>query len=346
MSLSGGNASDDEFEQYDAYIDMFLPGDWETILRYYIIPVVVAFGIVGNIMTFIVIVSKLRNAVYVYLANLAIADTMSLIVGPFFDLKLISVPYTIYDIDGNNLNCELATGYFTSVAWHVAILTIFWLSIERYMAVCRPYWFQRSGFGTLSRSVKICAIVWIFCLSGNVVQFVIAYERVYVILPWPDMYRGVSNRETMCQFNEAYIEISTILWTTQFVLNILGNVIIAVLCFLMVYSLRKSQNVVKNSCKTNQGSKPERKIFCTVFVTVTVYVLCLTPLNVIIMCFLLDSIGTDLNWLVTVCRFGSLFNSSVNPLIYNVVNETFRQAFVDVFYRTMRRKLAARTVSV
>ncbi|XP_071943724.1 neurotensin receptor type 1-like [Antedon mediterranea] len=169
MALSIDNTSSDApryetsssntSQQYDDLIDKFLFSDWETILRYNIIPVVVALGIVGNTMTFIIIVSKLHKSVYLYLANLAIADTLHLIMAPMpvYRIEFIAIPYTI-EARRDGWVCGLLD-YFPNSAVVAASLTIFWLSIERYMAVCRPYQFQTSGFGTLSRSVKICTIM-------------------------------------------------------------------------------------------------------------------------------------------------------------------------------------------
>ncbi|XP_071941239.1 delta-type opioid receptor-like [Antedon mediterranea] len=348
MSLSVGNASYDAFEYgnltyntslFDAYIDMFLPSDFERILINYIIPVVVAFGIVGNIMTFIVMVSKLHTTVYVYLANLAIADTMNLIIGPskiWISEDLIPVNYTIDEMEINNFECGLFD-YFSNCALHAGVLTIVGLSIERYMAVCRPFQFKTSRFGT-SRSVKMCVVIWIFCFSVNTVAFVYAI-RESIILPWPDMYRGISNRATICGYNPSYNTLCTILWILNLTVNMLLIISMVILYSLMLYSIRKSRKKVSNSRENDPHSKSERKIFWTVFVTVAVYVILVQPLYLFGILYFFNILGSGNSLFLNICRFLTYLNSSVNPLIYNVVNDGFRREFVDVFYRRIRTRL-------
>ncbi|XP_071943721.1 neuromedin-U receptor 2-like [Antedon mediterranea] len=320
--------------QYVDVIDMFLRRDFEKMVFKNVIYIVAAFGIIGNIMTFIVIVSKLRKSVYVYLANLAIADALFLIISVFEigqGEDFVQIPYTIYD-EERNWWCGMLT-YIPCSAALVAILTISWLSVERYMAVCRPYQFKTSKFGSLSRSVKVCAIIWMFSLSVNSVIFAYRY-RATITFPWPDMYSDVSNRATVCIIKESYEQLCTISWILQFTVTVLLIVVILVVCFLMIYSLRKSQNItVPNPGDTDPRSKSERKILWTVFVTVTAYVICITPMYVFGIMYLFDILGSNIFLFFTMCRFGIYINSSINPLIYNVVNESFRQAFVDVFFR-------------
>ncbi|XP_033114035.1 neuromedin-U receptor 2-like [Anneissia japonica] len=176
------NAYSISYNEYWAdYIESLLYTDLDKVIISIILPIVVTIGIIGNLLTIIVIARKkcMHTPVNVYFANLAIADTLFLITAPelIWNSYIKSPVNDWYDIgEVPKWVCPL-TWFLISTGQIVALFTIFWLSVEHYMAVCRPLKFKQSGFGICSRSIKICGIIWFLCLSWNVYFLIVFRTR-------------------------------------------------------------------------------------------------------------------------------------------------------------------------
>ncbi|XP_033112235.1 neuromedin-U receptor 2-like isoform X2 [Anneissia japonica] len=310
--------------------------DFDKVIITIIMPIIVTIGIIGNIMTIIVIASKkcMHTPVNVYFANLAIADTLYLIVGP--DLIWNSYrnsPIHNWNDIGEEMNwfCPLQK-FITETALTVALFTVFWLSVERCMAVCRPLKFQRSGFRYCSRSLKICSIFWILGMSWKA-QYLALLRALPAQIPWPPSVEGrFPKMLTACVIRDENIKLYRILFWVDQVLIFLILVALVVLYTAMLISLRKSRNSKFILTRTvyRPKSKPEMKVFLTAFVTVTVYVLCMTPFKVFTFLYIND-LTRYFSMVNILTRLMCYINSAVNPFIYNAMNSTFRRAFGDVF---------------
>ncbi|XP_033096340.1 5-hydroxytryptamine receptor 1-like [Anneissia japonica] len=318
-------------------IESLLYTDLDKVIISIIMPIVVTIGIIGNVMTIIVIASKkcMHTPVNVYFANLAIADTMFLIVSPalIWNSYLKSPVNDLYDIgEMPNWVCPLYD-FVSTTGETIALTTIFWLSIERYMAVCRPLKFQKSGFRNFSRSIKICGIIWLLCLSWNA-PYLVATHTITEEVHWPLIAVNIlPNFRTYCRRDGSYL---AILWYIKRALTLLIIVIIVALYTAMLISLRKSRIAAASSTRPPRY-KSEMKVFLTAFVTVTVYVVCIAPYYIYRALGQFKYITKD-NSPLYIFYLMAYINSSVNPVIYNAMNYNFRRAFCDVYCSKCNRK--------
>ncbi|XP_033114057.1 kappa-type opioid receptor-like [Anneissia japonica] len=326
-------------EYWADHIEPLLYTDLDKVIIPIIMPIVVTIGIIGNVLTIIVIASKncMHTPVNMYFANLAIADTLFLInaSGYRWNSYIKSPVIDTYDIgETPKWFCPL-NGFLENAGVDVALLTMFWLSVERYMAICRPFKFKQSGFGICSMSIKICGIIWFLGLSWNVYFLVGEHTFTYEI-SWPIIaVDTLPNTFTICVLR--WYEFHVIYWYVTRALNVLMIVIIVALYTAMLISLRKSRGIAISSAGREPTSKSECKVFLTVFVTVTVYVVCTAPFYIYVVLFR-NGIAQLNHSPINIYRLMFYINSSVNPVIYNGMNYNFRRAFYDVYCSRCSRK--------
>ncbi|XP_071940947.1 kappa-type opioid receptor-like [Antedon mediterranea] len=309
---------------------------FERVIITTVMPIVIIIGIIGNVMTIIVIVNKryMRTAINVYLANLAIADTLYLIASPVFIWKsYIEIPNSDSHVYGNELRfgwlCHLY-GYVIFVGSRVSAVTIVWMSIERCMAICLPFQFKKTKFGTISRSVQMCAVIWFLNAFSNVRKLLAYIENKYTY-SWSDNNAyGIPNTFFTCT-DVTYLQYGmfvdvAFIWTITTFLIIMYTA--------MLKSLRKSRDTAKHSNGTKRRDKAEKKVFLTLFVTVTVYVLCMFPFYTYFFLSFKYRILSNFDENVFIFLISlPMLNSSLNPLIYNSTNIRFRRGFREIFFR-------------
>ncbi|XP_033106705.1 kappa-type opioid receptor-like [Anneissia japonica] len=298
--------------------------DLDKVIITIIMPIVVTIGIIGNIMTIIVIASKKCKYTYVniYLANLAVADTLYLLVAPtwIWNSYVKSPIHNWYDMgEGSDWFCPFYC-FIKGAAIKVALFTILWLSIDRYMAVCKPLKFRKSGFGIWTKSIKICGIIWLLGLSWNV-SYLASFSAKFVVFEGLNFTRCTPRNQNL----------SNILLFVEVTIVLLAFMVVLFLYTAMLISLRKARVTSANSTGKKFRSKSEMKIFLTLVVTVIVYVVCVYPkyLYTVLLTYRITIDILPMNIFNLMC----IINSSVNPLIYNVLNNTFRRAFRDVYCR-------------
>lgn len=114
-------------------------------------------GILGNGLTCVVITfnSFMQTSTNYYLFNLAISDLLIIIFGLPLEVYRIWRP----DISPlNDLECVLF-GLISETAANVTVLTITAFTIERYIAVCRPFLARKHQMP--SRAVKHIMAIWV-----------------------------------------------------------------------------------------------------------------------------------------------------------------------------------------
>ncbi|XP_033106652.1 neuropeptides capa receptor-like [Anneissia japonica] len=304
--------------------------DLDKVVIPIIMPIVVTIGIISNVMTIIVITSSkfMHTSVNIYFANLAVADTLYLLVAPswIWNSYVKSPIHNWYDMsEGSDWFCPFYS-FITGAATAVALFTILWMSIERYMAVCKPFQFRKSGFGICSRSKKICVIIWLLGLFWDARQLVLTSAKFTDV-------KGLNF--TQCKHNDMNYYI---LVFADLPIIFSATMVVVFLYTAMLISLRKARVNSADSAYTNKKSrlKSEMKIVLTLVVTVIVYFVCMLPKYIHVLLLKYKIINEIL--LINIFKLMSIINSSVNPLIYNVMNDSFRRAFRDLYCRRYNKK--------
>ncbi|CAF1099876.1 unnamed protein product [Adineta ricciae] len=122
-------------------------------------------GIVNNLFTIIVMLSnrEMYTVTNCYLLNLAISDTLPLIISLPFEITFLRIK-----LPWNEIGCKLRS-LLAETSTNASILTISAFTIERYLAVCRPL--HTSYHSTTRRAIKIEFLIWFIAVTSSIPYF-------------------------------------------------------------------------------------------------------------------------------------------------------------------------------
>ncbi|CAF1253637.1 unnamed protein product [Rotaria sordida] len=118
-------------------------------------------GIANNLLTILIILLNrdMRTVTNCYLLNLAISDSLPLIVSLPFEIAFLPIT-----LPWGQLGCKLR-GLLAETSTNASILTISAFTIERYLAVCRPL--HTSFLSTTRRAIKIQILIWFIAILSS-----------------------------------------------------------------------------------------------------------------------------------------------------------------------------------
>ncbi|KAI4495351.1 hypothetical protein M0804_001552 [Polistes exclamans] len=327
-----------------------------TIIRrdslYIVIPVTIIYasifisGTIGNISTCIVIArnKSMHTATNYYLFSLAISDLLLLISGLPAEMYLVWCKYSYIFGEGF---CVIR-GLAAETSTNASVLTITAFTVERYVAICHPFLSQTMS--KLSRAVKLILVIWLVGLSFALPQAL----QFGVVNPNQDI--------VMCTVKRVIIKHSFEMST--FLFFIVPMSLITVLYILIGLKLRKS-NMMKRkpgnggesqrSCKHHPGRNSKKVLkmlvylFCMIIVAVVVaFFICWAPFHVQRLIAIYGTNSEDhftsyskwvesLNLLMTYVS-GVLYyvSTTINPILYNIMSNKFRVAFMETLSRSCR----------
>ncbi|KAI8759308.1 FMRFamide receptor, partial [Biomphalaria glabrata] len=136
-----------------------------ALLYLYVSPVLLILGTLGNLFSFIILRRKqmLKVSSYLYLATLAIVDTVVLYCGLLRHWIRELAQVDIQDTSDGACKFIVTISYVSSdlSAWLITAVTV-----ERYIVVCFP--FRASSMCNVSRAKKVIALLIFIILSINV----------------------------------------------------------------------------------------------------------------------------------------------------------------------------------
>ncbi len=337
------NCTDDNslfLNEQDTYSWYVYP-DNEIIVIYYIIPLLATFGIVSNI-AFITVVARvrfMRNATTCYLVQLAVTDILTLLTTTVKKTVMLSQTPIQSDVLPSGFavgcivfQCLLDMPYFASL-FFISLVTF-----DRYIAICKPLLLRLHA--TSSRHAKLSVASWGIAALGAFSRIYLSYEVVCVVPP-----DTVSGRESFPL--EAMFCISTfpawvdllqsVVQAALFVIALTANCAMYVA---ILKTIHKKDNFTGSVGRQKQTQHMKRSVGKMVVVTGGLFFILLTPLE----CIVLASIIGEMtgNYLLTLEQTNtvamlfqllSYINSAINPMVYNVTNRRYREAFKMVFWR-------------
>ncbi|XP_063592303.1 neuropeptides capa receptor-like [Penaeus indicus] len=283
-------------------------------------------GVVGNVITCIVIVRNriMHTATNYYLFSMAISDLLLLAFGMPDEIQILWMgkPY----IFGEEF-CFIR-GFTAEISTNASILTIAAFTVERYIGICHPL--RSHTMSQLGRVIRFIAIIWVVataCAVPIAIQYGIVYKEDE--MGKKDLSTAscvIKNRLRMV------FEISSVLF---FVAPML---LIIVLYVFIAIQLKRSARLARNvpslsshSCSTNDGSRNKSVIKMLVAVVIAFF-LCFAPHQA----QRLMAVHADPRNIFAVKMFNVLHNISgisyyistcVNPILYHIFSNRFRQAF-------------------
>ncbi|CAL7938821.1 unnamed protein product [Xylocopa violacea] len=311
---------------------------------YIVIPVTIIYvsifvtGTIGNISTCIVIArnKSMHTATNYYLFSLAVSDLLLLVSG--LPAEVYMVWYKYQYIFGEGF-CVLR-GLAAETSTNASVLTITAFTVERYLAICHPFLSQTMS--KLSRAVKLILVVWLVALSfalPQALQFGVVQHQKN-----PDM--------VMCTVRRILLQHSFELSTFLFFLVPMS--LITILYVLIGLKLRKSSLMKRGTGRNQWGScrhhpgRSSRRVLKMLVAVVIAFFICWAPFHVQRLIAIYgtnseDHMSSNSKWieflyLLMTYISGVLYyvSTTINPILYNIMSNKFRVAFMETLSRSWR----------
>ena len=352
----------DAFENYTSPIVAFLQREDSSMRRdplYIVLPITVIYavifftGLVGNVSTCVVIArnKSMHTATNYYLFSLAVSDLLLLISGLPPEMYYIwsHFPYVF-----GEAFCIIQS-FAAETSANATVLTITAFTVERYVAICHP--FISHTMSKLSRAVKFVIAIWFtaLCLAvPQAIQFGVIYDYGH--------NGSVITDSARCSLKWILIdhafEISTMLFF------VVPMTIITVLYILIAIKLRRSRlltaSTVKrnhlpaglNHCESGRGkTTAQRNVIRMLVAVVVAFFICWAPFHAQrLLAVYAQNTNTEpedaLVMVYTILTYVSgvfyYLSTTVNPLLYNIMSNKFREAFKSMLSNHCGRKWSSR----
>lgn len=328
---------------------------WGFWTKFLSTPIIAFIGIVGNVLSFIVMKTKtLRHKSYShYLCALAVFDTLTLIIRQIesVDEYFVSHKKTggMFQHFSDN-SCKL---YNFTV--HVITLMCSWLvvfmAVERVIAVCFPFkkvYFRKET----GAAVAIGALFIIVCFTQSF-RFLMIEHIIY------DEEYDIKD----CLASEEYIEIYTsldvyfFLWTLVFVLPVVLIIICNSFVLFHIFKVKKDLSKEENYLTYRNGRARERRHRSTVMLLIVTFMYIVTLLPLFTLSLIVDvtiKVGSQerarntyvaLRPFIDVSVSISLLNYASNFFIYVLSGKRFRFELGTLFVKkkVVKRSFTARS---
>lgn len=302
-----------------------------------LIPIAI-FGIIGNVITaFIFFNRNMTSSINVLLVGLAVWDIWLLLTStPLFTTLAI---YIVFPTEQS----ASATGFLTLYFYPLCLMaqsasawTMIVISVERYLAVCRP--FVALVVCTVKRAAISLTLVFIAAVLYNVCRF---YE--YTLDEEDPHYHSMKMN---LRDNEWYKRIY-INWMYLFALFVVPFGFLSVLNSMVIIGLNQAQ---ANRRELSSQQNSEHKTALMMVIVMLIFLLCnfLALILNAIETLKVDLINDhkDLFFLFTdVNNLLVEINSSVNCIVYYYFSQKFRTAFNRLFCPHLKKPMIKKSIT-
>lgn len=352
-----GTANDDYYE-YDYNVSAFIFFPEELYPTSIVYGLTLIIGILGNTLIIFTIArySRMRTITNVFLASLATADLMLILICvPIKLARLFAYTWTF-----GEFLCKFVP-YMQNVSMICSVLTMTSMSLERYYAILHPM--KAKYICTISQARKVIAIIWAMSfLLAIPVLFVKAHKEVggrikayWCVYDW--------DAPTLCKIYSLYM-LSLILIGPALIMGFAYTSICREVCDVMVtrasmtaggemrngaeparemHTLKitssngshiyRAKRGGKNKGDEDNNNKTVKQVIKMLVAVVLLFILCWTPIlvtEVLTAYDILHRINYGyLKPMRMVFHLMSYFNSCVNPIVYGFLSRNFRDSFIN-----------------
>ena len=212
-------------------------------------PIIVSVGILANAFSFTVVVTRglINSSVGVYLASLAIFDSISLATTYLYDYApmLFGINFTIY----NNLSCKLFE-YTNLCATLISNYIVMTMTLERAYVILMPYSTHHPG--------KRGAAISVLCVMAIILTWESKTLITYSVMKFPVDDTG-TEYFIFCTWMDKYDKFATkyMPWMDLMSFTLLPSIVIicaniAIVATLIIHSRSKHISSQTNSKRTDQ----------------------------------------------------------------------------------------------
>ncbi|XP_045505083.1 orexin/Hypocretin receptor type 1-like [Colias croceus] len=339
-------------EEYFLMLNEYIypqPYEWVLIATHAIVFVI---GLIGNALVCIAVYRNhsMRTVTNYFIVNLAVADFMVI---------LICLPPTVlWDVTETwffgTAMCRIVL-YFQSVSVTVSVLTLTFISVDRWYAICFPLKFK----STTSRAKTAILIIWVLSLLFNVPEFVVLQVQSRMELRF-NAHTQYFMQCTSTWSNEsdlkwhiikalflytfplllmmiAYCQIVRVLWRSD---NIPGHTESHKLCpgqNNWLAANRRTTPSIHTNASTEGQLRSRRKAAKMLVAVVVMFAVCYFPVHLLsVLRVAYDVQQSDIMTCISLISHVMCYaNSAVNPLIYNFMSGKFRREFHRSYFKCL-----------
>ena len=294
--------------------------------------------IFGNVLviTAVYLYHRLRRMTNFFIISLAISDLF---------VALIHLPLRIdQSVHNNNWCFDKAPGVVTTCAYWIVMDTVFSsasicnlvvISIDRFLAITKPFQYQRRM--TKKVGFSLIAFVWVYAMLWGTLSL-IDWTAGPKNNPHISVKKSLSHERTCSKNDKIYY---TVAMAVAFFLPLL-IVIVTYSCVFRVAFIQAKAVASLDPTKGKRHILRELKATKTIAVVIGVFIVCWLPFFILIVmslwcapCFEPFITNRALSYAIRITFIFVLpvMNSSLNPLIYTLFNKEFRSAFSRMLCR-------------
>ncbi|NWJ06367.1 NMUR2 protein, partial [Crypturellus undulatus] len=283
-------------------------------------------GVVGNFLVCLVIIKhrNMKTPTNYYLFSLAVSDLLVLLFG---------MPLEVYEMWSNYpflfgpVGCYFKTALFETVCF-ASILSVTTVSVERYVAILHP--FRAKLESTRKRALRTIVVLWVLS-----VLFALPNTSTHgIMLQYFPNGTLVPGSATCTVVRPMWIY-NCIVQITSFLFYVLPMGVISVLYYLMGLRLKGDKSLEVEEMAVNVQKPSRKSVTKMLFVLVMVFAICWAPFHIdrLFFSFVVEwtePLANIFNLIHVVSGVFFYLSSAVNPIIYNLLSQRFRMAFLCV----------------
>ena len=288
--------------------------EWKIITRFIYI-IIFLVGIVGNLLTCYIIISRkfMRRVIHIYTFNLAVSDLAVIFL--YIPVEMVRNENDLKWTMGASM-CKISY-IVTPTSLISSVCTLVAITLDRHRGVTRPFKWRGDSEKLLRYSLPVIWTIAIACSSplfyyANIVKY---RGGLYCVESWTNKVQ------------------ETVYWLTMFFVMVVVPLLIIIIANAhMIFFMKKLSSSISH-CDTEQH-KQHRRMIRMVVALVLVYALCSSPQHIVFFWFRFGSLESNKSLSVHIFKASNLMiivQSAINPIIYGTGRKDFQGAFKNIF---------------
>lgn len=309
----------------------------ECIIIKWLLPCVLLLGLLGNCAFLLVFlrVQWMRTVTNAYLANIAVADIVFLIIG----VGEKGFRYATSPIAGDQTILRSSGGcvflyLILDITYFASMFLVTFVSYERYLAVCDPLQYRVVTLHFKYRTLRNLLTAWMLGLAFAAATIPGRNVYVSICVTWPtddiNKYRAFPTKMGLCTaMSEKATHIVNGIQTLPFFVTLIINTVL----YTTIIRRLNPKNSSARKCAPSRNNV-RNQVAVMLVITGVVFFVCLAPFEILSMLYMIAGFVPAFTLghirmpaLVQFSRVLMYINSAINAVIYNMASCRYRKAF-------------------